>query len=322
MPHERWPVIRVRVVGVVVLVAVALALWRFWPALTGAGADPMATLERSFDEPYRVHADLHRSATAWLAERSRHIAPVRGPEAFQVPHAVTAAGPQIAAAGLAESDVREAVRHAAEMMFLLYVQREPEPYIRGRLSYGYRFFPIGRLRTDAIMRGMIERGAGRALAPDETDTLPIFRDYWANRIGPVPPIAGIDQGPEGGLVLAWREREPLKVREDRPPFRRGIASRIELSLHDPQAPDHLRLWRGARSGIGWPVWFPPSDVEARFAQEGTAFVEVAWIIRFHDGLTVPVSLTLGMDRQTRRWWIMHFYEHNIERGRGAYLEGL
>jgi hypothetical protein len=322
MSHFRRPRLRLYAVGLVVAVAVVLALWRFWPALSGSGSDPGQGLKRAADELYETHADLHRAATAWLAERSRHVMPVQGPEAFRVPHAVAAAVPQLAGTDLEERDLRAAVDHAAEMMYLLYVRREPEAYIRWRLSYGYRFFPIERLRVDAVYRGMLERGAGRRLGPDETDTLPLFRDYWKNKIAPVPPIEGIDQSPEGGLVQVWRGRESLRYREDQPPFRRGIPSQIRSSLHDPQAPDLLRLWRGVRSGIGWPVWFPPPEVEARLGQEGTAFVEVAWVVRFHDGLTLPLSLSLAMDRQTRRWWIMQFYEHNIITGKGAHLEGL
>jgi hypothetical protein len=281
-------------------------------ASTGAESEraesERAEAERQMEEARREERERRERTAAWLRSRLPHVRPVTGPESFEVPEAVEAARPQFQAAGLQDRDVRAAVRHAAELLDTLLVQSDPEALTRWRLDYGYRFYPIERLRTSSFARRWIERTAGRKLAPDETDSLPIWRDLCRQMFDQIPPIRGVDAGPDGAIVVVTRSEEGLAVRvPEVAPYRKPTPNRISQSRMDPSAPDLWRLWSGGGSGVIWPMWFPPDDVDRRLQAPGTAFVEVAYVLQLQDRSLLPLSLVMGMDPVTRRWWLMQYY---------------
>jgi hypothetical protein len=314
----RWPLIA----GVVCILGL-IGGWRLFTA-SSRDADTRAVMARYAEKEIGRHADLHRAAEAWLRGRDAFILPVTRAEQFVVPDAITRARPQFEAAGLSEREVRAAVEHAAELMHLLFVRRDLEELLRWRADRGYRVFPIDRLRADSIMRQYIERSAGRRLRDDETDALPIWREYWANRArtGRIVSISGVDPTPDGAVVMAWRSTESHSMAYSAAPFRHAVWSRIANALNDPGAPERLRLWRGVIEAVGWPDWFPPGDVEPRLEAAGVQFVEAGWVLRFGDGQVLPFSLVLGRDPVTGRWWVMQYYVfHGETRRPGLSFDG-
>lgn len=302
---------RAKILCVVGLTGIAaMAGWRLWRATAPA--------KIVLDDAEAVIAG---EAGRWLQARMAAVAPIASAEAFEVPTALEAARPMLAEVGLSVSDGQAAVAHAAAMMHRRFVVRDFDAYTRWREEMGYRFFPAERLRQEPVMYDAITLGAGRALRDDEADTKQIWQLYWKNVIEPSAKVVRMDQTAEGSVVLAWKNAEGLALRKPGAPARRAVGAPIATST--PAAPGRgVGLWRGARAGQGWPVWFPPDDVEVRLEAPGTPFVEVAWILQLDDGKFQPFVLDLGMDRQTRRWWTMQWYIPHAERGININTGGL
>lgn len=296
-----------------------IGAWRLWSAATSAPSGPEGLAGLSEQQKIEAAREIERlqreteerrtATESWLNSRRPHVGPVVGPGSFEVLHAVERARPQYQALGLGESDVRAAVRHAGELLYLMYVRCDCDALTSWRLAYGYRYFPIERLKADRHMRRHIEHVAGRSLGPEETDTLALWRDYCRQRLQPGrPQIRGLDLAPDGALVLVHASRRSLAVRAPEvAPFRLNAPSQIGHSVDDPQAPALLRTWAGVEGRIVWPTWFPPADVEPRLQREGTIFAEVAYVLLLDDGSLQPISIVLGLDPVTRRWWVMQCY---------------
>ncbi|MGD9691117.1 MAG: hypothetical protein AB7K52_11555 [Phycisphaerales bacterium] len=285
----------------VVLVA-SLAGWRLWPFVKSAA--PAADQAR---------AALAADGARWLSARAAAATPVQSPESFELAVSIDAVAADLARAGLTRQDARSALAHAAKLMHLRFVDRDFETYTRWREEQGYRFFPPERLRQEPPMRRAIELGAGRALRDDEADSRELWSLYWRNVIEPSARVSALDQTAQGSILLVWRSPEGLALRT-RAPARRPVASPIHTGdAHDNERAD-LPLWRGAGVGQGWPVWFPPDEVEQRLEAPGTPFIEAAWVLRLEDGRVQPFALDMGMDPLTRRWWVMQWYVPHVERG--------
>jgi hypothetical protein len=134
-----------------------IGAWRLLRAATSAPSAPEGLAGLSEQQKIEAareierlqrEAEQRRTATeSWLSARRRHVGPVVGPESFEVPHAVERARPQYQALGLSESDVRAAVQHAGELLYLMFVMRDCAALTRWRLEYGYRYYTIERLRA-------------------------------------------------------------------------------------------------------------------------------------------------------------------------------
>lgn len=272
-----------------------LAAWRLWP---------IATSTPSPTPPNGAQEDLARDAAAFLAKRAASITPIESASAFESPAALDAVAPDLAQAGLTPADARAALAHAASMMYLRYARQDFDAYTAWRRENGYAFFPAERLRKDPVYRNAIERGAGLALRDDEHDTSDLWRLYWTNAIEPGPRFTGVDQSPDGTILLAWKSTESLSLPKAAPARR---APRSPIMSIEPNTPgSRVGLWRGATIALGWPVWFPPPDVEAHLLKPGTPFIEVGWVLRTETGGVQPFILILAMDTRTRRWWILQF----------------
>lgn len=301
-----------------------ISAWRLWSAATSHSSVPAPLAGLSEQQKIEAAREIERlqregeqrrtTTDVWLSTRRQHIGPVAGPESFEVPHAVERARPQYQALGLSESDVRAAVRHTAELLHLMFVRCDCDALTRWRLAYGYRYYPIERFRADRHMRRHVEFVAGRSLGPEETDTLALWNDYCRQHLERnSPPIRGVDLAPGGALVLVHASKRSLAVRAPEvPPFRLNAPSQIGQSVDDPHAPALLRTWAGSEGRNVWPTWFPPADVEPRLLREGTIFAEVAYVLQLADAELQPISIVLGLDPATRRWWVMQCYVlHNI-----------
>lgn len=313
------PAFRTILLGLVLLIALA-GVWRIWSAATSSPASPMSSGGRSDrDDPETAEyvrelesqkhegAERRRRGAEWLQSRAPHIGPVVGPESFEVPQAVERVRPQLQGYGLSERDVRTALRHTAELLHLLFVQRDCEALTRWRQDYGYRFFPVERLRESSIQLRSIERTAQRQLQPHETNSLGLWRDFCRHHLLEKPAIRGLDLSPDGAIVLVTRSDQGLRLPTRTPPYRLSAPSIIGASTRDPTLPDLLRLWAGGSGAVVWPFWVPPADVEERLLRSGVVFVEIAYVLELSDRTLQPISIVLGMDPATRRWWVMQCY---------------
>lgn len=114
------------------------------------------------------------------------------------------------------------------------------------------------------------------------------------------------------ILLAWKTKEGLAF-DKGGPGRRAVASPIMTT--EPDDPEsRVGMWRGGTIALGWPVWFPPPDVEARLLQPGTSCIEIAWVLRSQGGKAQPLSVCMMMDPQTQRWWIMQWAIPHMELG--------
>ncbi|NUQ68330.1 MAG: hypothetical protein HUU18_08640 [Phycisphaerales bacterium] len=291
------------IVGLV-CAAGAVAGWRLWPfavhsKTTSQGADP-------------AYADLAFKANEFLRHHMGTLKPADSVRAFESAHAVEAAAADLSRAGLSKTDAEAAMAHAAAMMHVRFIDKNYDRYTAWRTDAGYRFFPAERLRQDPAYRDAIESGAGRALRDDEHDTTDLWRLYWNNVIEPSGRVVEVAQAADGMILLAWKSAEGLGYAKGGP-GRRAVASPIMTT--EPGAPgSRVGLWRGGTITLGWPVWFPPPEVEARLLRPGTSFIEIAWVVRTHDGKVQPLTMSLAMDPQTRRWWIMQWTIPHTELG--------
>ncbi len=313
------PAFRMILALMVLLIALA-GVWRIWSAARPSPAAPRVPgvqssadgpevdeYVREYERQKHEGAERRRRSAEWLQSRAPHVGPVVGPESFEVPHAVERARPQLQGYGLSDRDVRTAVRHTAELLHLLFVRRDCDALTRWRLDYGYRFYPIERLRESSIQRRSIERIAQRQLQPHETDSLGLWNDYCRHHLLEKPAIRGLDLSPDGAIVLVTRSEQGLKVPVRTPPYRLSAPSTIGQSTRDPALPELLRLWAGGSGAVVWPFWVPPSDVEARLERPGVVFIEIAYVLELGDRTLQPISLVLGMDPSTRGWWVMQCY---------------
>lgn len=254
---------------------------------------------------------LKSRAAAFLQPRIDAVTPVTSPESFESADAVRAASADLAGSGLSETDAQAAMAHASAMMHSLFVDRDYGRFTARRAEQGYEFFSPARLRREPSYRDDIEKVAGRRLRDDETDSKELWRLYWANGIAKGPRVIGVDQTPGGVVMFAWKSSG--LAHKATAPSRRSASGPIVTT--PPETPgSRVELWRGAQVGQGWPLWFPPDDVEARLEQPGVSLAEIAWVVKVEGGQCQPIVLELGMDPQTRRWWIMQFSLPHIERG--------
>jgi hypothetical protein len=322
-------------------VLAGVAAWRLWPVAfsepsRGTGATRTASEagatgaseSESLEARIRVRAEIERAAKAWLAERARHVTPIESVEALRAHAAVQAARPMFATAGLTEQDVRNAVDHAATIVYLLGVRKDREAYTRWRLEQGYRFSSVERVKLDRAERYAVEFYLGRPLRDDEladsrADLIRVWPEIWARSIEPRPPLRGLDQTPEGSIVHVWVLSETLTTSRITPPYRNAAPSPISSSVDKPDAPERLKLWSSGIVGTRWPFWIPDRDLERRLEQAGTPMVEVGWVMQEHDGSPRVLSATLAMDRTTRRWWVLQWNAlHDYIKGRGPMAGGL
>jgi hypothetical protein len=260
---------------------------------------------------------LKRRAAAFLRPRIDAVTPVTSAASFESADAVKAAGAELAQVGLSESDAQAAMSHAAAMMHHLFVEQSYDATTAWRTAQGYEFFPPARLRQEPVYRDDIERVAGRRLRDDEKDSKDLWRLYWMNGIAKGPRVVGVDQTPSGVVMFAWKSTG-LATRTTAP-SRRSASGPIMTT--PPETPgSRVELWRGAEIGQGWPLWFPPDDVEARLEQPGVRFIEIAWVVKLEGGVFQPFVLDLGMDPMTRRWWIMQWSHPHLEPG-AAFIGG-
>jgi hypothetical protein len=300
-------------VGVIAVVAV-VAVWRLWPVATAPGAIHSGRVLESGE------AEMIADAKAWLAERFKSVTPIAGPEAFESPAAIDAAGPMLAAAGLTREDAQAAMAHASALMHARFVVRDGAAYTKWRREAGYSFFSPSRMRDEPVMREQIEKGAGRSLREDERDSNELWDLYWRNSIESSPRVTAMDQTASGTVMNAWKSTESMALRV-KAPARKGAHSMIVTAPVRPVGSTNGR-WRGSGTGQGWPLWWPPDDVEARLERAGTCFIEIGWILQTEKGTFQPFILTLGMDPQTRRWWVMQFFVPHIDRGVELNVGGL
>lgn len=285
-------------------IAGAVAGWRLWPFAV--------VQESAVRSGEQATAALASRASEFLRLHARAMRPADSAQAFESASALQAAAPDLSRAGLTPADAQAAMAHAAAMMYARFVEKEYDRYTAWRADAGYRFFPAERLRQDPAYRDAIESGAGRPLRDDEHDTTELWRLYWNNIIESSKPVAEIAQAADGMIMLAWRSADGLGYAKGGP-GRRAVASPIMTT--EPDAPgSRVGLWRGETIALGWPVWFPPPDVEARLLKPGTSFIEIAWVLRTQDGKAQPLTMSLAMDPQTRRWWIMQWAIPHAELG--------
>lgn len=314
-------------------VVAAIGAWRLWPIAfpgtpTRSDRPESAGGTDSEEAALRDFAEQERAARAWLIERGRHVTPVESVEAFRAPAGISRARRVLPSVGISEQDLRTAVDHAATIMYLRYIRLDFEAYTRWRVEQGYRFSSAERLRGDRHERQAIEYYIGRPLREDElTDDrdrlMLIWREYWAHSIAPTRPLKGVDQTPEGSVVVAWTQSRSLSRGRATPPYRNAARSQIVWGTDDPEESAVLRLWFGTQIGTVWPTWTPPREVEARLEQVGTPMVEVAWVLQLDDGTLRPLSVILAMDRTTRRWWVLQWISlHEYIRGTDLNYAGL
>lgn len=281
----------------------ALVAWRLWPFATFKPGTDRAVVE--------ARDELKRRAAAFLRPRIAAVTPATSPRSFESADAVRDASADLAGSGLSETEARTAMAHASAMMYLLFVDRNYDRFTAWRAEQGYEFFPPARLRQDPSYRDDIEKVAGRRLRDDEADSKELWRLYWTNGIAKGPRVIGVDQTPGGVVMFAWKSSG--LAHKAKAPSRRSASGPIVTT--PPETPgSRVELWRGAEIGQGWPLWFPPDDVEARLEQPGVSLVEIAWVVEIEGGQFQPFVLELGMDPMTRRWWIMQFSLPHIERG--------
>ncbi len=304
-----------RVVFAVVIVAIALiAAWRLWPVAAAPGAIHSGRVMESGE------AEMIADAKAWLAERLKSVTPIDGPQAFESPAALGAAVPMLAAAGLTPEDAKMVMAHASALMHARFVLRDGAAYTKWRREAGYSFFSPSRMRDEPMMRDLIEKGAGRSLRDDERDSNELWDLFWRNSIQSSPRVTAMDQTAGGTVMNAWKSTESMALRV-KAPARKGAYSMIMMAPATSVGTTNGR-WRGSGTGQGWPLWWPPDDVEARLERAGTCFVEIGWILQTEKGKGQPFILTLGMDPQTRRWWAMQFFIPHIDRGVELNVGGL
>lgn len=290
----------------VAAVAAGVGAWRMWPATARYG--PIDS-RAAYTEEEVAWAER---ASGWLRERAAAASPIASAAALAPTEAVEEAWAELAAVGLKRDDARAALEHGAALIHLLFVRRDFEACTRWREDHGYAFCPPARLRAEPMLKESVERVAGRALGDDEADGRDLWRLYWANGVERVPRVTTADQTGRGVIMLASRSAEGLAHRRASP-LRRAAPSAI-AGTPGGSTESRVGYWRGGQSATGWPMWFPPADVDARLQAPGVQFIEIGWVLGTEKGGHQPLVLVLGMDPATRRWWVMQWYLGHVERG--------
>ncbi len=286
--------------SVLVVVAGVIGVWRLNPIARDGGAHVLPA-----GDPVAIQA-----SSEWLETRARGMVPVSDVEALTRAVCVDKRLNAFGSVGLSRDSAEAAVEHAAQAVWHRFMAKQFDGYTAWREAHGYRFFPADRLRRDRVMSDAIAAGAGRGLGAEEADTRELWGLYWKNVIAPTDHVVSIDGSADGVMFFAWQNRSSLS-RPGLVPARRAVSSPLQTKEGGPA---DVHLWRGAGVGQGWPVWFPPDDVEARLNAPGVMIVEVAWVFGSKGGEVQPFAIDLGRDPKTGRWWIMQFYVPHVDRG--------